>query len=150
MRARTKEEHEKLIKRIEKIMDPDKRIYLTAFRINSDLNLKQTILQAIFKGNSHFQMIFCQSVLCFIVHFARLYEDKRSDKQSRSTHNDENTQKEHLLKLAIKWNCFDQATDLLEELQYIDVTIYFSRTNHIYLFFSEPHAFSRTVQASSR
>lgn len=53
MRARTREEHEKLIKRIEKIMDPDKRMYLTVFRINSGLNLKQTILQAIVKGILH-------------------------------------------------------------------------------------------------
>lgn len=54
MRARTKEEHKRLIDRIEQIMDPDKRMYLTVFRIHSDLNLKQTILQAIFKGKSGF------------------------------------------------------------------------------------------------
>ena len=53
MRARTKEEHEKLLKRIEKIMDPANRMYLTVFRIDSGLNLKQTILQAIFKGNAY-------------------------------------------------------------------------------------------------
>lgn len=32
-------------------------------------------------------------------------------------------QKQSLRELAIKWNCFDQATDLLAELQYMQVSI---------------------------
>ena len=35
---------------------------------------------------------------------------------------DDKSQKEELLKLAIKWDCFDQATELLAELQYTDVS----------------------------
>ncbi len=54
MRARTKHEYEQMIAEIQEIMDPAKRMYLTVFRINSELNLKQTILQAIFKGTTHF------------------------------------------------------------------------------------------------
>lgn len=50
MRTRTDEEDAKLIEEIREIMHPGCRKYLTVFRINSDLNLKQTVCHAIFKG----------------------------------------------------------------------------------------------------
>lgn len=53
MRIRTKEERQKQIAQIREIMHPSRRMYLTVFRINSELNLKQTILQAIFKGRKY-------------------------------------------------------------------------------------------------
>lgn len=52
MRTRTQKEHEKLIEQIREIMYPDDRRYLTVFRINSELNLKQTMCHAIFKGKN--------------------------------------------------------------------------------------------------
>ena len=52
LRNMTQEENKKLIECIEKIMDPTKRMYLTVFSIQSGLDLKQTTLHAIFKGNS--------------------------------------------------------------------------------------------------
>ena len=56
MRTRTEKQHRKLIEQIREIMDPDGRRYLTVFRINSELNLKQTICHAIFKGKIHFSV----------------------------------------------------------------------------------------------
>ena len=50
MRTRTEKEHRKLIEQIREIMHADRRRYLTVFRINSELNLKQTIYRAIFRG----------------------------------------------------------------------------------------------------
>ncbi len=53
MRARTEKEQKKLIEQIREIMHPDQRRYLTVFRINSDLNLKQTMCYAIVKGKKY-------------------------------------------------------------------------------------------------
>jgi hypothetical protein len=53
MRARTEKEQKKLIEQIREIMHPDQRRYLTVFRINSDLNLKQTMCYAIVKGKNY-------------------------------------------------------------------------------------------------
>jgi hypothetical protein len=53
MRTRTEKEHNKLIEQIREIMHPDRRRYLTVFRIDSDLNLKQTMCYAIFKGKNY-------------------------------------------------------------------------------------------------
>ncbi len=50
MRTRTKEEHKNLMDQITRILHPDGRRYLTVFRINGELNLKQTICHAIIKG----------------------------------------------------------------------------------------------------
>jgi hypothetical protein len=56
MRTRAEKEHTKLIEQIREIMHPDHRRYLTVFRIDSELNLKQTIFHAIF--NSSFDQAF--------------------------------------------------------------------------------------------
>jgi hypothetical protein len=50
MRARTKEEHEKQIDQIKEIMRPEQRRYLTVLSPSDELNMKQTIFHAIFKG----------------------------------------------------------------------------------------------------
>jgi hypothetical protein len=56
MRTRTEKEHRKLMEQIRAIMDPNERRYLSVFRINSELNLKQTIYHAIFKGKKVFSI----------------------------------------------------------------------------------------------
>ena len=58
-----------------------------------------------------------------IAHFARADSQNIDDKAHRSKGHQHDTHSEHLLKLAIRWNCFDQATDMLEEMQYIDVPL---------------------------
>jgi hypothetical protein len=60
-----------------------------------------------------------------LAHFAQteLYKTDKNSVASKSS--DLNFQKQNLLELAIKWNCFDQATDLLAELQYFDVSTAF-------------------------
>ena len=57
-----------------------------------------------------------------IAHFAetRLYRSKRFNHTSQSAH--EYSSKLDLLELAIKWNSFDQATDLLDDLQYAKIS----------------------------
>jgi hypothetical protein len=57
-----------------------------------------------------------------LAHFAQTDLYKTNNKNDTSESKDERSQKENLLELAIKWNCFDQATDLLAELQYTDVS----------------------------
>ncbi|CAF0820629.1 unnamed protein product [Adineta steineri] len=103
MRARTEKEHKRLIDQIKEIMHPSVRRYLNVFRNNSELNMKQTIFHAIFKA-----------------HFAQidlLITNLKHDTSERS-HNE--SQKLSLLELAIKWNCFEQATDLLAEMEYME------------------------------
>ena len=56
-------------------------------------------------------------------HAARKKRPRDSENQAQD--DDEGKDYEQLLKLAIKWNCFDQAADLLENLQYMNV-IYLS------------------------
>lgn len=53
MSPRTNKDHISLVEQIEKIMNPNGRRYLTVFRVNSELSLRQTIWHAIFKGK-HF------------------------------------------------------------------------------------------------
>lgn len=53
MRARTDAEHQQHIKQIQAILDPANRMYLTVYRMKNELNLKQTILHAVFKGMTH-------------------------------------------------------------------------------------------------
>jgi hypothetical protein len=151
MRTRTKEKYEQLIAQIKEIMNPARRMYLTVFRIHSELNLKQTILHAIFKGNEYFQIISSHEIFFLLAHFAQ--SDEYEDVESRNSMEDHgwNSQKEHLIKLAIKWNCFDQATDLLEGLQYIHVSVAFCCQKQTRLImYLETRTLGRTVQASSR
>ncbi|CAM4831903.1 unnamed protein product [Rotaria magnacalcarata] len=44
----------------------------------------------------------------------------QNHEKKKSEDNNQLTQKQDLLELAIKWNCFDQASNLLEELQYMN------------------------------
>ncbi|UJR23620.1 hypothetical protein I4U23_026606 [Adineta vaga] len=101
MRARTEKEHRKLIDQISEIMHPSVRRYLNVFRIHNELNMKQSIFHAIFKA-----------------HFAQLDLYKTNSNTDISDRNYDIPQKLHLLELAIKWNCFEQAADLLSEIQY--------------------------------
>ncbi len=57
-----------------------------------------------------------------LAHFAQtdLYKSDNNNDVSQSR--DENLQRENLLELAVKWDCFDQATDLLADLQYMKVS----------------------------
>lgn len=55
MRPTTEKDYKELIEQIKEIMHPDRRTYLTVFRINTELNLKQTIFHAIFKGKRYFR-----------------------------------------------------------------------------------------------
>ncbi len=66
MRTRSEKKHNKLIEQIKEIMHPDLRRYLTVFRINSELNMKQTIFHAIFKGREYFWHLFNYIFLLFI------------------------------------------------------------------------------------
>jgi hypothetical protein len=122
MRARTEEQHKELIEQIREIMHPDRRRYLTVFRINSELNLKQTIFHAIFKGKKNSQSVIRLNIFPFLLaHFAQTDPYITNTKNDELRSSNESSQKKNLLELAIKWNCFDQATDLLTELQYTDV-----------------------------
>jgi hypothetical protein len=69
MRERTEKEHRKLIEQIREIMHPDGRRYLTVFGINSELNLKQTIYDAIFKGKNYSRGLVDYTFLLFISSF---------------------------------------------------------------------------------
>ncbi len=57
-----------------------------------------------------------------LAHFAQIDLYKANVNNYLLERNNENYQKSSLLELAVKWNCFDQATDLLTELQYTDVS----------------------------
>jgi hypothetical protein len=65
MRTRTKKEYQNLIEQIKEIMHPDHRRYLTVFRINSELNLKQTIFHAVFKGKKNSQSVIRLNIFPF-------------------------------------------------------------------------------------
>ena len=121
MGPRMKKDYANVVEQIKKIMDPVARRYLTVFRVNSERNLKQTIWHAIFKGTcrSLFNIALISSSQ--IAHFAetRLYRPMRNNDSSQSA--TEYSSKMNLLELAIKWNTFDQATDLLDDLQYSKV-----------------------------
>jgi hypothetical protein len=69
MRTRTRSEHEKLMEQISEIMNPDGRRYLTVFHINSELNLKQTIYHAIFKGEIYSRFLVAHTFLFFVSSF---------------------------------------------------------------------------------
>jgi hypothetical protein len=58
-----------------------------------------------------------------LAHFAQTDLYKNSIRDDVPERKNETFQKQKLLELAVKWNCFDQATDLLAELQYTDVSI---------------------------
>ncbi len=60
-----------------------------------------------------------------LAHFAQTNLYKTNISNDGSELRDEQFQKQNLLELAVKWNCFDQATDLLAELQYMDVSTAF-------------------------
>lgn len=142
MRARMEKEQQQQIDQIEKIMNPNNRMYLTVFRIDGEFNLKQTIAQAIFKGNHHVRInskgkYFINAFHFLIAHFAQSDQDVRNRGENRVEGNNQESQKEHLLELAIKWDCFEQATNLLEELQYVNVRFSFIYTENSYIFFSE-------------
>jgi len=57
-----------------------------------------------------------------LAHFAQTDLYKTNINNDTSESKDEKSPKENLLELAIKWNCFDQATDLLADLQYTGVS----------------------------
>jgi hypothetical protein len=135
MRTRTEKEHKKLMDQIKEIMRPDRRRYLTVFRINNELNMKQTIFHAIFKGKKYSRFLVDHIHFCFLLaHFAQtdLYKINVSD--DALERRNENSQKQNLLELAVEWNCFDQATDLLAELQYtfVSIALYCTKTHRIY------------------
>jgi hypothetical protein len=135
MRTRAEKEHTKLIEQIREIMHPDHRRYLTVFRIDSELNLKQTIFHAIFKGKTNSQFFIRSSIFPFLLaHFAQTNLYNTNSKVDLLERSNENSQKNSLLELAIKWNCFDQATALLTELQYTGVSTVFSLAK-IYQFY---------------
>ncbi len=69
MRPRTEKEHRNLIEQIRQIMHPDRRRYLSVFRINSELNLKQTVYDAIFKGKKYSRFLVNYTFLLFISSF---------------------------------------------------------------------------------
>ena len=69
MSPRTEKDHMNLMEQIEKIMHPKGRRYLTVFRVNSELNLNQTIWHAIFKGKCTsyrlcLHLLFSNSTFC--------------------------------------------------------------------------------------
>ncbi|CAF4141505.1 unnamed protein product, partial [Rotaria magnacalcarata] len=55
-----------------------------------------------------------------ITHHFLLASLTQNHEKKKSEDNNQLTQKQDLLELAIKWNCFDQASNLLEELQYMN------------------------------
>ncbi|CAF1414384.1 unnamed protein product [Rotaria magnacalcarata] len=55
-----------------------------------------------------------------IAHFAQSDQDVRNRGKVKATMTNQEAQKDHLLELAIEWDCFEQATNLLDELQYVN------------------------------
>lgn len=60
-----------------------------------------------------------------LAHFAQteLYQNNRRNCTLKLDH--EKFRKQNLCELAVKWDCFEQATDLLAELQYLNVSTRF-------------------------
>ena len=91
-------------------------------------------------------VIFC----CFLLaHFAQTDLCETNAKKDPSVPIDESAQKENLLELAIKWNCFSQATDLLADLPYINVSISHLLKRNVVIFVLETSSLGQIIRPSA-